>query len=135
MNDEAPPATLLPETLPAETLPLETLPTDTPLREAPLRLLRALPAAVVDLEPFVTAGVLEPIDIHLAAALARLGPESDSAVLLGAALAARAPRHGHVCVDLERVAGSVAVEGAEADELVALAWPDPVAWADALRRA
>ena len=83
-----------------------------------MRLLRALPAAVVDLEPFVTAGVLEPIDIHLAAAPARLGPEADSAVLLGAALAARAPRHGHVCVDLERVAGSVAVEGAEADELI-----------------
>ena len=53
-------------------------------------------------------------------------------MLLGAALAARAPRHGHVCVELERVAGSVAVEGAEADELVALAWPDPAAWADAL---
>ena len=104
----------------------------TPPPESRLRSLRALPDAVVVLEPFVTAGVLEPIDIHLATALARLGPEADPAVLLGAALAARAPRHGHVCVELERVAGSVAVEGAEAEELVALAWPEPVAWADAL---
>ncbi|MGD9703885.1 MAG: exodeoxyribonuclease V subunit alpha [Acidimicrobiia bacterium] len=98
---------------------------------APLSL-RALPAAVASLAPFVAAGVLEPIDVHFAAALARLGPETDPTVLLGAALASRVPRHGHVCVELRRIADSVAIEGADTGELVALPWPDPDAWASAL---
>jgi exodeoxyribonuclease V alpha subunit len=78
--------------------------------------------------------VLESVDIHLAAAFARLSGERDHAVLLAAALASRAPRHGHVCVDLSAVAGTVAVEGTAIDEIDLLTWPDPHAWVRALEQ-
>lgn len=52
------------------------------------------------LKPFNQAGVLLPSDIHVATTLVRLGDESRDDVLLGAALAVRATRVGHVCADL-----------------------------------
>lgn len=97
------------------------------VRGATVRIV-SLPAAVSSLQPFVDAGVLEPVDVHFAAALARLSGETSPAVLLGAALASRAPRHGHVCVDLRVVADAVPIEGADPDELAALPWPDPAEW-------
>ncbi len=82
------------------------------------------------LDELCELGMLEPAEVHVARALLRLGGEHDPAVELGAALAARAPRLGHVCVELdsatERLAqfrddlamGKSAVEG----------WPAPEAW-------
>lgn len=90
------------------------------------------PESVSCLQPFAAAGVLEPIDLHFSAALARLGDERSPAVLLGAALASRAPRHGHVCVDLRAVAGAVPVEGSEPSDIAALPWPEPDQWIAAL---
>lgn len=52
------------------------------------------------LQPLREAGVLGASDVHIAAALARLGGCDDETVALAAALAARAPRVGHTCVDL-----------------------------------
>ncbi|MFT4628136.1 MAG: exodeoxyribonuclease V alpha subunit, partial [Myxococcota bacterium] len=52
------------------------------------------------LQPLLLAQVLEPVDLHVTAMLAARFGESDPAVLLAASLAIRAPRHGHVCVDL-----------------------------------
>lgn len=86
------------------------------------------PPAVAALGPFAEAGLLEPVDLHLAATLARLGGESSPDVLLGAALASRAPRHGHVCVDLRRVAEDVPLERADPAEQATLPWPSPDAW-------
>ncbi|MDP8969660.1 MAG: hypothetical protein M3N52_04015, partial [Actinomycetota bacterium] len=51
------------------------------------------------LRAFNDAGVLVAADVHVARRLAALGGDDDEAVLLGAALAVRAPRLGHVCAD------------------------------------
>ncbi len=49
------------------------------------------------------AGVLEAADVHVAQRVGRLAGETDERVLLAAALATRAVRHGSVCVDLATV--------------------------------
>lgn len=97
------------------------------------------------LQPWVDAGVLDIADVHVAATVARLaglderdGHDDLDPVLLGAALAARGPRHGHVCVDLRTVRSNVALEtepGADESGLAAieaLEWPDPDEWTDRL---
>jgi exodeoxyribonuclease V alpha subunit len=88
-------------------------------------------APVGSLAPFVTAGVLTDADIRLAERLGRIGGDDTHDVLLGAALALRAPRFGHVCVELDRVAERVAIEGRAADP-DELSWPHPTAWQRAL---
>lgn len=79
---------------------------------------------LVLVDAVAAAGVLEAADVHVARALARLGPESDERVLLAAALAVRAARLGSVCVDLPAVAASI--EGADD-----LPWPAPQPWLSA----
>ncbi len=54
------------------------------------------------LREFNEAGVLTAADVHVARRVGRLAGESDERVLLAAALAIRAVRHGSVCVDLVR---------------------------------
>ena len=65
---------------------------------------------------FNAAGVLTSADVHVAAALGRLGRESDERVLLAVALAVRAVRGGSVCVDLATVADPPDLPWPEADE-------------------
>jgi exodeoxyribonuclease V alpha subunit len=60
-------------------------------------------AALTYLAPFFSAGVLESLDLHVVATLGRRVGLLDPEVLLACALAVRAPRHGHVCVDLSRL--------------------------------
>jgi exodeoxyribonuclease V alpha subunit len=96
----------------------------------------ALPSVATDLQPFVDAGVLTDADLRLAARLGRIGGDQHRDVLLAIALALRAPRYGHVCVELDRVAERVAVEpqpaagGAPgpAPATAELSWPDPDDW-------
>jgi exodeoxyribonuclease V alpha subunit len=84
------------------------------------------------LRQFNRAGVLAPADVHVARTLARLVGETDDVAVLGAAFAVRAPRVGHVFVDLDRVRGGVSAgEEAETD-LETLPWPDPELWRAAL---
>ena len=106
---------------------------------------------VAGLTPFVTIGthrpVLEAVDVHLAAWVARAGHVDDFRVHLATAMASWAARHGHACADLLRLAGVVAEEladrTAEADPdtdtppaaATTLPWPDPVDWLEALRSA
>jgi exodeoxyribonuclease V alpha subunit len=96
------------------------------------------------LEVFRRAGVLSEADVRIAAHLGHLGGDDDPEVLLGAALALRGPRYGHVCVDLPRIAATVAVEppppapgGPDDDpepvDVASLPWLDPAAWASRLR--
>jgi len=97
------------------------------------------------LERFREAGVLSEADLALLETLLEaIGVEEGSpAVRLGLALALRAPRVGSVCVHLPSVAQAVIpFEGGEARsndgdgaaEVRDLPWPEPRAWAEALRR-
>ncbi len=101
------------------------------------------PVVVPELAPFVAAGVLTTADVRLARRLGRIGGDDDPEVLLAVALALRGPRHGHVCVELDDIAGHLAVEprpwapgstvgdgeGAEpGTELAALPWPPFGRW-------
>lgn len=74
------------------------------------------------LHDFNEAGVLTAADVHVARRLGELTGESDERVLLAAALATRAVRHGSVCLDLATV-GDVAPE---------LPWPAYDAWVEAV---
>ncbi len=78
------------------------------------------------------AGVLAPSDVHVANRLARLGGETDPMVTLAVALAVRAPRFGHVSVDLNSVryvAGAELSDGVDA-VLDSLPWPSPALWCE-----
>ena len=90
-------------------------------------------AAPASLRPFVEAGILGAADVHVARALARLLDERDDAALLAAALAVRAPRLGHVCVDLAGVRETAVPSDDSAPEPVGLPWPEPGAWTASLR--
>ncbi len=87
------------------------------------------------LAPFVAAGLLDATAVHVAGAIARAAGGVDDDVLLAAALAARAPLHGHVCVVLADVAATVVPDddAAAAATAAALPWPDPRSWDAALR--
>lgn len=92
---------------------------------------------VTELQPWRDAGVLLAIDVHTAATLARLvdlGPD-DHDTVVGVALASRAPRHGHVCLDLSTVRESALAELERNGDfeptvlLDALPWPSDIgAW-------
>ena len=68
---------------------------------------------------------LAPIDEHLARALGRIARDEQPDTILAAALASRAVRHGHVCLDMRRFVRPEA-EG--------VAWPAVDAWLTSLRR-
>ncbi|QNN52348.1 exodeoxyribonuclease V subunit alpha [Nocardioides mesophilus] len=74
------------------------------------------------LRTFNEAGVLTAADVHVARRVGELAGESDDRVLLAAALATRAVRHGSVCVQLAEVA----------EVAPGLPWPEPVGWQDAV---
>ncbi len=80
------------------------------------------------LREFNAAGVLGPADVHVALRLGAIAGTADEDLLLAAALAVRGPRLGHVCVDLETIRGSAAVDADETVDLSALPWPDPGPW-------
>ncbi len=84
------------------------------------------------LAEFNALGVLAAADIHVATRLGELAGEGSSSVLLALALAVRAPRLGHVHVDLARIRETAAVEAEEPVDLSQLPWPEPEAWIDAV---
>ena len=86
------------------------------------------------LRAFNEAGILSTSDVHVALRLARLGATTDELARLGAAFAARAPRLGHVCVDLGTIAGTASSDADAAAVLGALPWPDPAHWLAAMAR-
>ncbi|MGI8505526.1 MAG: exodeoxyribonuclease V subunit alpha [Solirubrobacteraceae bacterium] len=80
------------------------------------------------LREFNHAGVLSAADVHVARQLASIVHERDEFLLLAVALAVRAPRLGHVHVDLARIRETAAVDADEPVDLGSLAWPEPEAW-------
>ena len=81
---------------------------------------------------FNRAGLLAPADVHVAMTLGRLGGDPDELVALAAALAVRAPRKGHVLVDLATVSATATVEAGDDTQLVGLPWPDLATWLERL---
>ena len=86
------------------------------------------------LAAFNEVGILSPADVHVAARIAELVEERDDAVRLAVALAVRAPRLGHVFVDLASIHATANLESEEGEtlDLGALPWPEPGAWTDAV---
>jgi exodeoxyribonuclease V alpha subunit len=80
------------------------------------------------LRAFNDIGVLAAADVHVAARLAELAGETDEAVILATALAVRAPRLGHVYVDLATIGDTASVDADEPVDLTTLPWPDPEDW-------
>jgi len=90
-----------------------------------------LTPGLVTLAPFVEAGVLDAAAVQVAGVVARSVQGVEPEVLLGAALATRAPLFGHVCVVIGSVRDSIAVDdegGEHARSLESLPWPDPEKW-------
>ncbi len=98
-----------------------------------------------ELTVFEQAGVFDPLEIELARRLAGLAVEAEAlrgrewtpnrVDRLALAMAARAPRMGHVCLDLAST-GTIRPVRTEDDEgtpLQDLDWPDTGAWLAALR--
>jgi exodeoxyribonuclease V alpha subunit len=83
---------------------------------------------VAPLAVFNRAGVLVPADVHTARRLAGLAGETDDLVMLATALAVRAPRVGHVSVDLATVRSVAGADAAEDVDIEALPWPEPAGW-------
>jgi exodeoxyribonuclease V alpha subunit len=87
------------------------------------------------LAAFNDAGVLSAADVRVALTLTRLaGVEPVSDATLAVAFAVRAPRLGHVFVDLATAAETSTSELDEVD-LTALPWPDPAVWVQAVAAA
>ncbi|MDP8969713.1 MAG: exodeoxyribonuclease V subunit alpha, partial [Actinomycetota bacterium] len=86
------------------------------------------------LRGFNEAGVLGPGEVHVAATLGRLSGENDPQVLLGVALAVRAPRFGHVCADLATVRETVTADEDVLGDLERLPWPSAAVWPELVAR-
>ncbi|MGH9094633.1 MAG: exodeoxyribonuclease V subunit alpha, partial [Acidimicrobiales bacterium] len=84
------------------------------------------------LRPWNELGVLIAADLHVAGSLARAGTDQHPDLLLAAALAVRALRLGHVCVDLSTVATTVTTDLEPASDLSNLPWPEPERWVESV---
>ena len=93
------------------------------------RVVAAPPAA---LRMWNLAGIIGPAEVHGARMLAALVDDDRPEVLLAAALALRAPQHGHVCVELGTAAATITVAEDAPVDPDDLEWPDPEVWRKAL---
>ncbi|TVQ91073.1 MAG: exodeoxyribonuclease V subunit alpha [Deltaproteobacteria bacterium] len=90
-----------------------------------------LPAPLRELTgPFVQADVLDAADLYTVALIAPLLGEHDPLVQTGLAFAVRAPRFGHVGVDLRSVSQTAIDRAARTGDTSSpeLSWPEPEAW-------
>ncbi len=91
-----------------------------------------MPAEVSVLLPFAEAGVFTSFEVQLATSMVRLQAGVSDEAILALAMAARAPRLGHVCAELDRVAGQFVDSEDPTGALDAMPWPSIDAWAAAL---
>ena len=82
---------------------------------------------------FHALGVLEWADLHPVRHWSLLYGESDQRVQLALALAVRALRAGSVCLELDRVRGTVTGRDDELVDVPDELWPEDAEWRDALR--
>jgi len=85
------------------------------------------------LDPFVNAGVFGTLEQELVALLEEMSAPLPAAATIAIAGASRAPRLGHVCVDLRRLQSLLRQELAEGD-LETLPWPSSEDATHALER-
>jgi exodeoxyribonuclease V alpha subunit len=81
---------------------------------------------------FNDIGVLAAADVHVAIRLTTITAEADETIALAAALAVRAPRLGHVFVDIATIRETATVESDEPVDLTILPWPEVDGWIRAL---
>lgn len=81
------------------------------------------------LQRAVGEGELREIDFYLARELAAVAGRDDPALLLAAALVSRQTGQGHVCIELDKLAGRPVLEGESAPSA-----PELGAWREALTR-
>ena len=92
-------------------------------------------AAKGRLREFAELGLIHVADFHLARRMAALGGETDPDVVLAFALTVRELHLGSVCLDLAAAPGLVVPSTSDdgsAAEPVAVDWPGPEAWAQAV---
>jgi exodeoxyribonuclease V alpha subunit len=87
------------------------------------------------LRAFNNAGVIVAADVHTSRLLARLAGVTDEAVMLALALAVRAPRTGHVFVDLAQAPDTCLPAEDSGVQPATLPWPEPEAWLAAVMAA
>jgi exodeoxyribonuclease V alpha subunit len=80
------------------------------------------------LRSFNDAGVLVAADVQVAKCLTRLAGSEDELVSLAAALAVRAPRLGHTCVDLGSIRETADADVDAPTDIAALPWPESPTW-------
>ena len=102
-------------------------------RRAPADSEVAVPKRVAVLAPHVEAGVFGSYEVHLAATVARIEPSVSDEALLALALASRAPRFGHVFVDLDTVAGLTLGDDVREVDVPTPPWPEAGAWTESLQ--
>ena len=85
-----------------------------------------------NLRAFNRAGILDGSDVHVAHRLAQLAGVGGQDVGLGIAFAVRAPRLGHVCVDLQTIRETASGDVDLQTDIDTLPWPEPAAWLDAM---
>jgi exodeoxyribonuclease V alpha subunit len=86
------------------------------------------------LREFNRAGILSAADVHVARRLGEMAGETSDEVLLAVALAVRAPRLGHVLVDLDSIRETAAVDTEEPIDLETLQWPAAAEWVESVAR-
>jgi exodeoxyribonuclease V alpha subunit len=84
------------------------------------------------LRAFNDIGVLAAADVHVAVRLTALTGETDESIALATALAVRAPRLGHVFVDIATIRETATVESDEPVDLSTFPWPEVEPWLAAL---
>lgn len=87
---------------------------------------------IPSLDQLRDAGTLDPLDVHFARTACRLADDEHDELLLAAALASRAPGHGHVCADLRRLVTSPPADG-EGAPIEDAAWPALEPWLTRIR--
>src|SRR4051794_29226610 len=105
---------------------------DNPRPDDPFDVRRARHAPGL-LRVFNDIGVLAAADVHVAVRLSTISADDDETIALAAALAVRAPRLGHVFVDLATIRETATVESDVPVDLTALPWPEVEGWIGALQ--
>lgn len=81
----------------------------------------------MNIEQLYELGILDELDLAFAETVCKLGSTQEPLAMLGAALACRAPREGHVCVLLGQAGAQFSYGNPEVE-----GWPDEKTWTEVL---